>query len=79
MAYTTTSIPLCLTIYLTGQWLRFAKGAASGIYQGQDAFLGMVEAMVKKTERLAAGKSLRNMHYASAFAELCDTLGTISP
>jgi hypothetical protein len=41
-------------------------------------FFGMVEAMVKKTERLAAGKSLRNMHYTNAFAQLRDTLGTIS-
>lgn len=39
----------------------------------------MVEAMLKKTERLAAGKSLKNMNYPPAFGQLCDVLATISP
>lgn len=39
----------------------------------------MVEAMVKKTERVLAGKSLNNFHYMTAFGQLCDVLATISP
>lgn len=39
----------------------------------------MVEAIVKKTERVLAGKSLRNFHYTTAFGQLCDVLATISP
>lgn len=39
----------------------------------------MIEAMVKKTERLSKRKSLKNMQYSDAFGQLCDILGTISP
>lgn len=60
-------------------WLKFAKGVISGAYRGQETFLGMVEAIVKKTERILAGKSLRNFHYTTAFGQLCDVLATISP
>lgn len=39
----------------------------------------MVEAIVKKTERILAGKSLKNIHYTTAFGQLCDVLANISP
>ena len=52
---------------------------ADGLYQGQEVFLGMVEAMVKKTERLAAGKALSNMEYSGAFNQVCNILGSVSP
>jgi hypothetical protein len=48
-------------------WLKFARGVVDGIYAKQEILLGMVEVLVKKTERLAKGKSLKNMSYPSAF------------
>jgi hypothetical protein len=49
-----------------------------GIYAKQDVLLGMVKALVKKTERLAKGKSLKNMTYPSAFNDFCNTLASTS-
>ncbi|KII82891.1 hypothetical protein PLICRDRAFT_120117, partial [Plicaturopsis crispa FD-325 SS-3] len=59
-------------------WLRFAKGAADGVYKSQGVVLGMVEAMVTKTERLLKGKSLKNMHYSGALDTFCSMLASIS-
>ncbi|KII83509.1 hypothetical protein PLICRDRAFT_180416 [Plicaturopsis crispa FD-325 SS-3] len=58
-------------------WLRFAKGAAAGVYKSQEVVLGMAEAMVLKTERLLKGKSLRNM--SGALDTFCSMLASISP
>ncbi|KZP05037.1 hypothetical protein FIBSPDRAFT_903813 [Athelia psychrophila] len=60
-------------------WLRFAKGAIEGVYKGQETFLGLVKAVLKKNECWAAGKAPKNVQYPTAFAQLCDTLATISP
>lgn len=38
----------------------------------------MVEALVKKTERLAKGKSLKNMSYPAAFGDFCNILASTS-
>ncbi|KAI0054490.1 hypothetical protein BV25DRAFT_1922630 [Artomyces pyxidatus] len=60
-------------------WLRFAKGAAEGLYKSQQVVLGMIEALVKKSERLAKGKSLANMTYAKAFDAFCSVMASVSP
>ena len=49
-----------------------------GIYAKQDVLLGMVEALVKKTERLAKGQSLKNMSYPAAFNDFCNVLASTS-
>ena len=49
-----------------------------GIYAKQDVLLGMVEALVKKTEQLAKGKSLKNMSYPPAFNDFCNVLASTS-
>ncbi|KAH7910134.1 hypothetical protein BJ138DRAFT_1114345 [Hygrophoropsis aurantiaca] len=59
-------------------WLRFAKGAAAGVYKSQSVLLGMVEAMVKKSERALQGKSLRNMQYTEGFDSFCSLLASTS-
>jgi hypothetical protein len=59
-------------------WFKFARGVVDGIYAKQEALLGMVEVLVKKTERLAKGKSLKNMSYLSAFNDFCNTLASTS-
>ncbi|KII84102.1 hypothetical protein PLICRDRAFT_63770, partial [Plicaturopsis crispa FD-325 SS-3] len=58
-------------------WLRFAKGAADGVYKSQEVVLGMVEAMVAKAERVLKGKSLKNMHYSGALDTFCSMLASI--
>src|ERR1700732_1699006 len=60
-------------------WLHFAQGVTSGLYKGQDVFLGMVEGMLKKTEWAAAGKALNNMKWPIAFNQVCNMLGSLSP
>ncbi|TFK60394.1 hypothetical protein BDN72DRAFT_779478 [Pluteus cervinus] len=60
-------------------WLKFAQGVASGLYRSQDTFLGMVKAMVHKTERLELGKSLKNMKYDPGFGHLCNILCSLCP
>jgi len=59
-------------------WLKFAQGVVNGVFAKQDVLLGMVEALVKKTERLAKGKSLKNMSYLSAFSDFCNVLASTS-
>jgi len=59
-------------------WLKFARGVVDGVYAKQDVLLGMVEALVIKTERLAKGKSLKNMSYPSAFSDFCNVLASTS-
>ncbi|KIJ10565.1 hypothetical protein PAXINDRAFT_85879 [Paxillus involutus ATCC 200175] len=59
--------------------LRFAKGVSNGLYKKQDVLLGMVEAMVKKAQRLAHGQHLQNMQYTDAFDSFCSVLSSLSP
>ncbi|KIM80990.1 hypothetical protein PILCRDRAFT_72442, partial [Piloderma croceum F 1598] len=59
-------------------WLKFARGVVDGVYAKKDVLLGMVEALVIKTERLAKGKSLKNMSYPSAFSDFCNILASTS-
>ncbi|KDR66292.1 hypothetical protein GALMADRAFT_283972, partial [Galerina marginata CBS 339.88] len=59
-------------------WLKFAQGVADGMYKTQETLLGMVSGMVKRTERLEKGKSLRNMKYSSGFNDFCNILGSVS-
>ncbi|KAH7929600.1 hypothetical protein BV22DRAFT_1029216 [Leucogyrophana mollusca] len=59
-------------------WLRFAKGAADGLYKSSEVVLGMVEAMVKKTERVVGGKSLKNMKYTEVLDSFCSLLASTS-
>ncbi|KAF9230139.1 hypothetical protein BU15DRAFT_83998 [Melanogaster broomeanus] len=60
-------------------WLRFAKGVSDGLYKNQNVLLGMVEAMVKKAERLALGQGLQNMRYTDVFDSFCSLLASHSP
>lgn len=60
-------------------WLRFAQGVISGDYDSQGVVLGMVEALVKRNERLKLGKSLKNMRYPEEFNEFCNILASTSP
>ena len=39
----------------------------------------MVEAMVKKAERISTGHGLQNMHYNEAFDSFCSLLASTSP
>ncbi|KAK7691172.1 hypothetical protein QCA50_006275 [Cerrena zonata] len=59
-------------------WLRFAQGAVTGLYKSQSVLLGMVEATVKKSERLLKGKALQNMHYSEALDSFCSMLASTS-
>lgn len=59
-------------------WLKFACGVVDGLYAKQEVVLGMIDALVKKTERLAAGKTLRNMSYSPAFNNFCNLLASTS-
>ena len=59
-------------------WLKFAQGVVDGVYAKQDVLLGMVKALVIKTEQLAKGKSLKNMSYPSAFSDFCNVLASTS-
>ncbi|KAH7924394.1 hypothetical protein BV22DRAFT_1195934 [Leucogyrophana mollusca] len=59
-------------------WLRFAKGVADGLYKSQEVALGMVEAIVKKSERVVKGQSLKNMKYTTAFDSFCSLLASTS-
>lgn len=60
-------------------WLKFAQGAVSGEYDSQGVALGMVEALVKRSERTRRGKSLKNMSYDGAFNDFCNILASTSP
>lgn len=60
-------------------WLKFAQGAATGVYEKSGIVLGMVEALVKKSERIRMGKSLRNMRYPGAFNDFCNLVASVSP
>ncbi|KAI0060330.1 hypothetical protein BV25DRAFT_977826 [Artomyces pyxidatus] len=60
-------------------WLRFAKGAAGGVYKSQQVVLGMIEALVQKTDRILKGKSLKNMKYSTALDSFCMVLASITP
>ncbi|KAI0067574.1 hypothetical protein BV25DRAFT_1876116 [Artomyces pyxidatus] len=60
-------------------WLRFAKGAAEGLFESQEVVLGLVKAIVEKAERVRDGKSLKNMHYTDALDTFCSMLQCISP
>ncbi|KAJ3513597.1 hypothetical protein NMY22_g14994 [Coprinellus aureogranulatus] len=59
-------------------WLKFAVGVVDGKYDC-DVLFGMVEAFVAKADRLARGKSLRNLKYSGAFSDFCDVLACLSP
>ncbi|KAH7918146.1 hypothetical protein BV22DRAFT_1108436 [Leucogyrophana mollusca] len=59
-------------------WLCFAKGAADRLYRSQGVVLGMIEAMVKKTERTMQGTSLKNMQYTEALDSFCSLLASTS-
>lgn len=60
-------------------WARFAQGALNGTYAQYETFLGLVKAMVTKTDRLAKGKSLRNMKYDSSFDQVCSIIALVAP
>ncbi|KAF9236370.1 hypothetical protein BU15DRAFT_36788, partial [Melanogaster broomeanus] len=45
----------------------------------KSVLLGMVEAMVKKAERLALGQGLQNMRYSDVFDSFCSLLASHSP
>jgi len=59
-------------------WLKFAQGVVDGMYAKQEVLLGMIEALVKKTERLSKGKTLKNMTYRPAFNNFCNLLASTS-
>ena len=59
-------------------WLNFAKGVADGLYARQDVILGMIQVLVKKTERLSKGQTLKNMSYPPAFNNFCNLLASTS-
>ncbi|KAH7917013.1 hypothetical protein BV22DRAFT_1027102 [Leucogyrophana mollusca] len=59
-------------------WLRFAKGTAEGLYKSSDVLIGMVHAIMKKAQRTAKGKSLKNMQYTQAFDSFCSLLASTS-
>ena len=49
------------------------------MYKEQRVLLGMVEAMVKKAERLSTGHGIQNMDYNKAFDSFCSLLASTSP
>ncbi|KDQ05883.1 hypothetical protein BOTBODRAFT_122166 [Botryobasidium botryosum FD-172 SS1] len=50
-----------------------------GDYKGNEVFMGLVEAVMIKSERQAKGKQLTNMTYSTPFNELCNLLGDLAP
>lgn len=60
-------------------WLKFARGAVDGVYEKCGIVLGMVEALVKKSERIRLGKTLRGMKYTGAFNDFCNIIASVSP
>lgn len=53
--------------------------ASDGTLVSNDIALGMVKALVVKTGRLQAGKSLKNMTYTRAFTDFANTLASLAP
>ncbi|KAH9945584.1 hypothetical protein B0H21DRAFT_709290 [Amylocystis lapponica] len=59
-------------------WLKFGKGVVEGHYDGNTVLLGAIKAMVEKTDRLAKGKSLKNMTYSGIFSDFANCLASVS-
>ncbi|KAI1785181.1 hypothetical protein LXA43DRAFT_844094, partial [Ganoderma leucocontextum] len=50
-----------------------------GLYDDRQAFLGMIETLMKVEERLRKGKSLKNIQYDASYDEVCTLLALTSP
>ncbi|KAI0059300.1 hypothetical protein BV25DRAFT_1809175 [Artomyces pyxidatus] len=61
------------------RWLIFAKRGASGRYKNQEAFLGMMDAIMKVEDRRFRGKGLQNIQYDASYDTVCTTLALICP
>ncbi|KIM49927.1 hypothetical protein M413DRAFT_60265 [Hebeloma cylindrosporum] len=58
-------------------WLKFAQRVINGDFKSE-TLLGMVEALVIKSDRLRKGKGLQNMKYSSTFTNFCNLLASTS-
>ncbi|KDQ06616.1 hypothetical protein BOTBODRAFT_74218, partial [Botryobasidium botryosum FD-172 SS1] len=60
-------------------WREFTRGALRGDFKGNEVFMGLVEAVMIKSEWQAKGKQLTNMTYSTPFNELCNLLADLAP
>ncbi|KAF5331103.1 hypothetical protein D9619_006031 [Psilocybe cf. subviscida] len=58
---------------------RFVHQYAHGLFEQNDAFLGLLQVMVSKTDRESCGKGLQNMYYPPSFDTLAHEMLCISP
>ncbi|KAI0696274.1 hypothetical protein BC835DRAFT_878998 [Cytidiella melzeri] len=60
-------------------WLKFSQGVVDGTYSNSEILLGMVRALVVKTDRLKQGKSLRGMTYTRVFSDFANMMASLAP
>lgn len=59
--------------------IRYAQGVLKGKFESFSVFVGLVEAMVSKVDRLERGVGMQNFRYAPAWDELCHIVNIHSP
>ncbi|KAI0695988.1 hypothetical protein BC835DRAFT_1414529 [Cytidiella melzeri] len=60
-------------------WLKFAKGVVDGLYVSNEVVLGMVQALVIKTDRLQKDQTLKGITYTRIFSDFANTMASLSP
>lgn len=50
-----------------------------GRYDDRQAFLGMLDTIMRAEERISKGKTLSGIRYDATFDEICTTMALISP
>ncbi|KAH9943952.1 hypothetical protein B0H21DRAFT_469767 [Amylocystis lapponica] len=61
------------------RWLIFAKRGVKGRYKNHEAFLGMMDTVMKVEDRLFRGKKITNIKYDAAYDSICTMLALLSP